>query len=546
MIPCVWKGGNHLDPNKIIPYVEQIFRFCRKRLANPYDAEDLASEIICHVLDGMEKYDIESLDAWVFRIAHNRYARFVEQQNKVRMVLSEEYTDLNPVYDDYTGIDEENIERSFEGIFRCLHTLSAMYRDIFVDYYIGEMSVKALAQKYELPETTIKWRLNTGRQKIRERIGTRQMENIYKRINWNTTTCNGSMDSDRYLHTQLARAICLASYEKPQTVEEISIRTGIPAMYIEDEIPRLEYGNALCTIGKKYAADFIIFRLQDRKTVEGVSEHMVKKIANQFAQLLQNAADTVNHLNFYGHDFGMERLGHFIVPYVLRKKIGALKKDRMHMENGAYPPRKDGGYGWFIVEETADESEMPSEYNTGCNVAGNDDESNGKNPGHIYYYWISKYFDNEIYHNGGTRWLCTKDMIQKNYDGTINKDALSEEDAARLIQKGLIVKVENAYRLNFACFTIEQFDALISLFCINDKELEQLLLEWIVSVRKSFIKFVPKRLESQINQWVSIYLFQIVGYVVDELIHQSVLKGPSPDRPFTDGVFYVAGRYINP
>ncbi|HIW74937.1 MAG TPA: sigma-70 family RNA polymerase sigma factor [Firmicutes bacterium] len=535
-----------MDQDKIIPYVEPIFRFCHKRLTNPYDAEDLASEILCHTLEGVEKYDIESLDAWVWRIAHNRYARFVEQQNKLRMVLSEEYADLNPVYDDYTGIDGENTERRFEAVFRYLHTLSAMYRDIFVDYYIGEMSVRALAQKYELPETTIKWRLNTGRQKVRERIGTRQMENIYKRINWNTTCCNGAMDSDRYLHTQLARAICKAAYEEPQTVEEISVRTGIPAMYIEDEIPRLEYGDALCTIKKKYAANFIVFRLQDRKTVEGVSEHMVKKIANRFEQLLQSAADTVNHFNFYGHDFGMERLGHFIIPYVLRRKIGVLKRDRMHMENGAYPPRKDGGYGWFIVEETADESEMPAEYNTGCNVAGDDDGSKGKKSGHIYYYWIAKYFDNEIYHNGGTRWLCAKDILQKNHDGTINKDSLSDEDAARLIKKGLIVKEGNEYRLNFAYFTKEQFDALISLFCINDEELENLLLEWIVSVRKSFSKFVPKRLEPQINQWVSLYLFQIAGYVVDELIHRGVLKKPSPDRPFTDGVFYVAGRYINP
>ena len=68
-------------------------------------------------------------------------------------------------------------------------------------------------------------------------------------------------------------------------------------------------------------------------------------------------------------------------------------------------------------------------------------------------------------------------------------------DAARLIQKGLIVKEENKYRLNFACFTKEEFDAFISMFCINDEELENLLLEWIVSVRKSFSKFVPKRLE---------------------------------------------------
>ncbi len=535
-----------MDQNKILPYVEPIFCFCRKRLSNPYDAEDLASEILCHVLIGMEKYDIQSLNAWVWRIAHNRYARFAEHQNKMRMVLSEEHTHLDPIYDDYSDIDEENTECSFEAVFRYLHTLSAMYRDILVDYYIGEMSVKALAQKYKLPETTIKWRLNTGRQKIRERIMTNQMENIYKRINWNTTCCNGCMDSNRYLSTQLSRAICKSAYEEPQTIEEISVRTGIPAMYIEDEIPRLEYGDALCTIGKKYAANFIIFRLQDRKTIEGVSEYMVKKIANRFEQLLQSAADTVNHFNFYGNDFGMERLGHFIIPYVLRKKIGTLKRDRMHMENGAYPVRKDGGYGWFIVEETADESELPAEYNVGCNVAGSDYESKGKRLGHIYYYWIAKYFDNEIYHNGGIRWLCANDLLQKNHDGIISKDSLSDEDAVRLIQKGLIVKEGNKYRLNFACFTKKQFDAFISQFCINDEELENLVLEWIASVRKSFSKFVPQRLEPQINQWVSIYLFQIVGYVADELILKGVLKKPSPNRPFTDGVFYVAGKYINP
>ncbi len=63
-----------MDQEKIIPYVEPIFHFCRKRLRSRCDAEDLTSEIICHVLEGMQKYEIESLDAWVWRIAHNRYA----------------------------------------------------------------------------------------------------------------------------------------------------------------------------------------------------------------------------------------------------------------------------------------------------------------------------------------------------------------------------------------------------------------------------------------------------------------------------------------
>ena len=74
-----------MEENSILPYVEPIFRFCCKRLGNRYDAEDLSGEIICHILEGMEKYEVKSLDAWVWRIAHNRYARFIDARNKTRM-----------------------------------------------------------------------------------------------------------------------------------------------------------------------------------------------------------------------------------------------------------------------------------------------------------------------------------------------------------------------------------------------------------------------------------------------------------------------------
>ena len=245
-----------MDENKIIPYIEPIFRFCCKRLSNRYDAEDLASEIICHILEGMNKYQIESLDAWVWRIAHNRYARFIDARNKNQIVLSceDELFDIA----DYSDIDEDNTQEQYEMVFRYLHTLSSEYRNIFVDYYIGELPVRSLAKKYSLPETTIKWRLNVGRQKIRDRIGEDKMDKVYQRINWNTMVCNGHANTHQYLSSQIARAICLAAYEKPLTVEEISMITGVPTMYIEDEIPRLEYGDAICKIGNKYATNFII------------------------------------------------------------------------------------------------------------------------------------------------------------------------------------------------------------------------------------------------------------------------------------------------
>lgn len=104
-----------MDENKIIPYIEPIFRFCCKRLSNRYDAEDLAGEIICHIIDGMSKYQIESLDAWVWRIACNRYARFIDSRNKNQAILScdDELFDIA----DYSDSDEDNTREQYETVF---------------------------------------------------------------------------------------------------------------------------------------------------------------------------------------------------------------------------------------------------------------------------------------------------------------------------------------------------------------------------------------------------------------------------------------------
>ena len=161
-----------MDGQEIIPFIEPVFRFCHHRLDNWHDAEDLAEEILLHVLAGMGKYQIASLEAWVWRIAHNRYARFIDGRSRNQEVLSgQEVPEMVSETMDYCRIDEEEVEEEYDQVFRCLHTLSSGYRDIFVEYYMVGLTVKQLAQKYSLPETTVKWRLNVGRSRIRERIG---------------------------------------------------------------------------------------------------------------------------------------------------------------------------------------------------------------------------------------------------------------------------------------------------------------------------------------------------------------------------------------
>ena len=105
-----------MNEETILPYIEPIFRFCCKRLSSRYDAEDLSGEIICYILDGMKKYKIESLDAWVWRIAHNRYARFLDNRAKARALLTDDeilYNIADSSIDD-RDIDEASTEQEFQ------------------------------------------------------------------------------------------------------------------------------------------------------------------------------------------------------------------------------------------------------------------------------------------------------------------------------------------------------------------------------------------------------------------------------------------------
>jgi hypothetical protein len=72
-----------------------------------------------------------------------------------------------------------------------------------------------------------------------------------------------------------------------------------------------------------------------------------------------------------------------------------------------------------------------------------------------------------------------------------------------------------------------------------------MLTELIVDIHKCFKTFVPKRLDSQLNQWVDGYVSNIISYVAEELINRGVLEKPDDEKPLTNGVFYIKDGRIN-
>lgn len=532
------------NDNEMIRFLEPVLGFCLKRLDNYADAEDLAGEIILSALAGMKTYKIDSLDAWVWRIAHNRYANFIKRRKRM-----EPLPDDFDLADDYDFVQElcnsQAREEEYAAVFRCLHTLCAQYRNILVDHYIGEMPVKDIGEKYGLPVTTVKWRLSAGRERIRQRMET-DMERIYRRINWITTTCNGNCNPDKYLHSQISRAICEAAYDKPLTVDEISMKTGIPALYIEDELPKLIYGDAIEEIDGRYGTDFIILRLTDREKMKSAYAPYVNFLADFIEKRIRDTADSIRDIGFTGCDRGMSKLGWIAMHMILRSEVFGVMQSAPELDAGPFPPRKDGGYGWFVVEECGDEKRCVSDdYSTGCNIAGDDSGSYGSIAHCIYYYHIGRYFENGIYHNGGTRWLAAHNIAPLAENGVIPEGILTDEDAVRLLEKNLVTKTDGGIALNFPHFTAEQFDRFSACLLRDTAEIREPIHALFLAIRDSFRSFVPARLDAQINQYVSCMTTEVIGYVAEELINRGVLETPDPDRPMTNGVFSVMGEYRN-
>ena len=73
--------------NEILQYVEPVYRFSLKRLSAHADAEDLAQDILLCVLQGLSRNDVANLDGYVWRVAHNRYARLIDGRKRDAVVL---------------------------------------------------------------------------------------------------------------------------------------------------------------------------------------------------------------------------------------------------------------------------------------------------------------------------------------------------------------------------------------------------------------------------------------------------------------------------
>lgn len=347
-------GNCNVNVDEIITkYADNIFGFCINRLNNIDDAQDLSQEILLEIIRSLPKSNITDINAWIWKIAHNRYARRINNLNNQKKYITVSLDDRNIIdmlEDERDFFDEDDNNDEINSVFSAIHSLAKSHRDILVDYYVRELLYSEIAEKHKLSVNTVKTRLFYGKQKLKERWHTIMGENkIYEKIDW-ATGCNGSMDSDRYLNRQIRRAITKAAYEKPLTISEISAATGIPCMYIEDEIPYLLYGEALTEENGKYATNFIIHSKDFmKKTIDLLKKaDTATDLPDKVVKIFDKYDAQIRDIGFFGSDRPKNELWWFLIPLTLRETVNKAR-ELSGLNCPPYPLRKDGGNGWFWI-----------------------------------------------------------------------------------------------------------------------------------------------------------------------------------------------------
>ena len=263
-------------------------------------------------------------------------------------------------------------------------------------------------------------------------------------------------------------------------------------------------GEALTEENGKYAANFIIHGVDFVKLAQALIHKAGPDVAfaDRITKILDKYDAQIRGIGFACNDRPKSDLWRLLVPLVIREATGKVRS-LSGLDCPAYPPRSDGGCGWFWIEELEKDREysyMPGEYDAGCNMfIGSKHE--------VRYYWLGKYFSRDVNEyfrrNDADRNYIDKIFASASDTGEIDSQAIDDVALANGIKYNLIEKTaDGSYKWKLMFFTEQQFkklEALISEMANEISDLPENLAKVMLEIYELYKKSTPKRLHEQIK-----------------------------------------------
>jgi len=340
-----------MDYECIAKMLNKTFGWAILRTFSREEAEELTQEILFQAVKSIgELRENSKFEAWYWRLADIQLQVF--KRNKVKLknyisynMLSEKVLSYEDNYD-FIKNDEYQQLRSH------IAQMSAIYRDIIVMHYYDNLSCKVIAQKLGLPEGTVTYRLSMAREKLKQECIIMN-ETALKPIKLNITIMGDFRNENDYpplfINDNLSQNILWHAYREPRTVEQLSIFTGVPAIYIEDRVENLIKREAVIQPTKStIQTNFIIYdEIVDNYGNEH-REDIVTAVSEDFYKAAYKLTEKTISLGIQTTGRSFEEIMCFLSAMLLNAIIPDNMPKYLPYKLQHFPLRYDG-YRWKYI-----------------------------------------------------------------------------------------------------------------------------------------------------------------------------------------------------
>lgn len=344
-----------MNKNELTEYADYLLKTAMFKVQNIEDAEDLVQETLMAALVAIhQNKTIDNPKNWLVTVLHRKYYDMLRRKYRKGTVSIDMIGEI-PVPDEIS----EQIEQSedAENIRRCLAHLTSLYRQVMVRYYMHGESVKRIAEALNIPENTVKSRLDTGRKHIRKDFA---MENYVRQSYepetlWMTNSGQSGFNNEPFCfvgNDKITMNLLILAYEKPVALPELANAIGISTTYIEPIIDRLVKGEVMKRVGDKVYTDFIIYTEADRTANIELEKELAEEHYKGIWEIVQSGLDELHEQAFFkalSPSQGI-KLDSF---FAIRTIQNATNNIRNEACGGApefedYPDRPNGGK-WYAM-----------------------------------------------------------------------------------------------------------------------------------------------------------------------------------------------------
>lgn len=508
-------------------YSLQILKWAYKKCGDGYRAEELTQEVLTQIFTAIQKNreagkTIEQMEHFVWRIAHYVWCHSLRGSARYMMCSMEE--DIRDESDFVSELaDQEEQKLLVVELRKQISRLNYLQREILVSFYIDGLPQKTIANRLGISESVVKWHLHDTRRKLKKELTEnmekkREEEYIYRPRELCMAICGEvvqQVDTKEVENSLVRQNICIACYQQPKSLDELTTLLGIPKAYLEFDLKWLvEHEFVTCEKGK-YSTTFYINSRSEIQKSYGIHCSLKEQVSDVIVKGLLEAEDTIRHIGFHGSDVPMDKLLWYLI-YVFSRYFQEDNEDNSVWMNK--PVRPDGGkyYPLGYIEDEEDITEWALD-NRGFAY-------NGYMTSYSFFWFgLCNFGESEIVDmmdKFTPEWAALHNFLDNIINADFDVSRITEEqrfDLAKLVEKGFVeIKGDKAIP-RFAVFTEEQFQCL-------EKEVFEPIAEKLrpgyERLREELTKFYQDKLPAQLKSIHKLPLRQALsdmGYVTTVL-----------------------------